>query len=211
MAWWWMAAAGAALGAGMGWRLRRGGYRRGDERDRPTLPAHSVALSGIGLVIAWGLLTATAGRDVTVTAAGLGFAIVGLVVSWIDVDVHRIPNAVTATAAALFAGGFAVTAGVVGDWSRFGGAALAGLALLTTFALFSVISSFGAGDAKFAGVVGLVLGWVGWSSVIIGVFAALVAAALVAVVLLLHGRSRHSHLAFGLPLVIGTIVALAIV
>ena len=211
MAWWWMAAVGAALGAGVGWLLRRGAYRRGDERDRPTLPAHALALSGIGLMIAWGLLTATAGRDGSITAIGLGFAVVGLIVSWIDVDVHRIPNAINVTAAALFACGFAATAGLSGEWSRFGRAALASLVLIAVFALLSLISFFGAGDAKFAGVTGLILGWVGWSTVITGVAAALLAAALVAFVLLMRGHSRHSHLAFGLPLVVGTIVALAAV
>lgn len=207
MPWWWVAGLGAAVGAGTGLLLRRGGYRRGEERDRPAPPAAAVAVAAAGLAAGWGLLAAAAGDPVT-AGAGLLFSLAGLIAGWIDVDVHRIPNLVTGPAALVLAGGLAAAAGLSGDWPRFGRALLAGVALLVGFAVLTVLSSFGAGDAKLAGVAGLVLGWAGWPTVIAGLLAGFLAAAVVAVALLAGGRSRHSHLAFGPPLTIGTVVAL---
>lgn len=209
MLWWWMAGVGAAVGVGVGLLLRRGGYRRGEERDRRPPPAAAVAVAAAGLSAGWGLLTATIAEPVA-AGAGLLFSLAGLIASWVDIDVHRIPNLVTGPTAILLAGGLAAAAGLSGDWPRFGRAVLAGVALLAVFAVLTVLSSFGAGDAKLAGVAGLVLGWAGWPTVITGLLGGLVTAAIIAGGLLASGRSRHSHLAFGPPLVIGAVGALAL-
>lgn len=209
MAWWWTAAAGAVLGAGIALLLRTGSYRRGAEKDRPIPPASAIALAAVALAASWAL-GATAGGGSGMVAATLLFSIVGLIASWIDVDVHRIPNVVTGTAAAVTVASLTVEASLTGEWLRLGQAVLAGLGLMAVFVLLTMVSSFGAGDAKFAGVAGLVLGWAGWSTVIVGLMAAFVVAAIVAVVLLGSGRSRHSHLPFGPALAIGTIIAIAV-
>ena len=208
MPWWWAAVAGAALGGTTGLLLRRGGYRRGEERDKAGPPAAAVVLATAALATTWGLLT-VAGADPSTTAAALLFSWAGMISSWIDIDVHRIPNLVTGLAALLLTGGLAAAAGLAGDWPRLGQAVLAGVAVLTVFAVLSIVSSFGAGDAKLAGVAGLVLGWAGWPTVVVGLTAAFLIAAIAAVILLVRGRSRHSHLPFGPSLVIGAIIALA--
>jgi leader peptidase (prepilin peptidase)/N-methyltransferase len=62
---------------------------------------------------------------------------------------------------------------------------------------------------KLAGLLGLVLGWLGWGPVIVSVLAAFVIGGLTALALLLTGRAnRSSHIAFGPSMILGAWVAL---
>jgi Flp pilus assembly protein protease CpaA len=56
----------------------------------------------------------------------------------------------------------------------------------------------GLGDVKLAGVLGLLLGWLGWGQAIVSIFATFITGAVIALSLLLMGRvSRSSHMACG--------------
>lgn len=48
------------------------------------------------------------------------------------------------------------------------------------------------GDVKLAGVIGLVLGWVGWSALAVGALAAFLLGGLVGLALIVLGRARRS-------------------
>jgi leader peptidase (prepilin peptidase)/N-methyltransferase len=62
---------------------------------------------------------------------------------------------------------------------------------------------------KLAGVLGLLLGWLGWGPVIVSVLAAFVIGGVIALILLLARRaSRSSHIAFGPSMILGAWVAL---
>jgi leader peptidase (prepilin peptidase)/N-methyltransferase len=64
---------------------------------------------------------------------------------------------------------------------------------------------------KLLGLLGLVLGWVGWGVLLTGVFAGLLAGALVSVVLLATRRAGwRTALPFGPPLLAGAVAALAL-
>jgi leader peptidase (prepilin peptidase)/N-methyltransferase len=67
----------------------------------------------------------------------------------------------------------------------------------------------GFGDVKLAGLLGLLMGWLGWGPVIVSVLAAFVIGGLSALILLVAGRaSRSSHIAFGPSMILGALVAL---
>jgi len=90
---------------------------------------------------------------------------------------------------------------------------LAGLALFVGYLVLALVSpgggGLGLGDVKLAGVLGLLLGWLGWGPAIVSVLAAFVIGGVIALILLLVGRaSRSSHVAFGPSMILGAWVAL---
>ena len=198
-------AGGLLLGLLTAMVLRRGGYRRADERARTRPPWSAVAAAAGVLGLAW----AAAGAARSPTVALLPFAVfsvVALAAAWIDLDVRRIPNVLTG------GGTLAVLAAAVavGPWSSAARALAAGGILLTAFGLLALVSSTGGGDVKFAAVVGVVLGFESWRTVLVGVMAGLLLAGCIAAVLVLRGRSRDRHLALGPPLAAGALVALVV-
>lgn len=197
-------AGGLLLGLLTAMVLRRGGYRRADERARTRPPWSAVAATAGVLGLAW---AAAAARPPTVALLPFAvFSVVALAAAWIDLDVRRIPNVLTG------GGTLAVLAAAVavGPWSSAARALEAGGILLTAFGLLALVSSTGGGDVKFAAVVGVVLGFESWRTVLVGVMAGLLLAGCIAAVLLLRGRSRDSHLALGPPLAAGALVALVV-
>jgi leader peptidase (prepilin peptidase)/N-methyltransferase len=162
------------------------------------------ALAGTGAALAadgWLLL-------VTLAALGLGCAVLVAV----DLDCHRLPDVVMVPTASALVAGLLVLAAQQGQWSTFGRALAAGAVLGVAFLVLALISprSLGLGDVKLAALLGVLLGWFGWSSVLTGVVATFLLGGVAAVVLLALGRaSRSTALAFGPWLVLGAAVAVA--
>ena len=83
------------------------------------------------------------------------------------------------------------------------------LAGTATFAFYLVLGltragAMGFGDIKLAGLLGLALGWVGWSAVVVGVFAGFVIGGIIAVALLAARRvSRGGGIPFGPAMLAG--------
>ncbi|WP_284329234.1 prepilin peptidase [Demequina litorisediminis] len=106
-----------------------------------------------------------------------------IVLSAIDLEVRRLPDAVVVPFSAMVAVYLVVWTGVDGDWSRLLHALL-GAAILGAFyfgAWFIYPRGMGFGDVKLAPVLGAVLAWYGWAELIVGGFAAFVWGALVGV------------------------------
>lgn len=146
-----------------------------------------------------------------VLPAYLYLAAVAVALALIDLDVKRLPNVIVLPSylvAALLLGAAALTGAGGGPAVRalvamvvlFAG--YLGLALL-------VPGGMGYGDVKLAGLLGLYLGWVSWSTVWVGTFAAFLAGGLVGVALLLLRRAdRRSAIPFGPSMLAGAGVAL---
>ena len=101
----------------------------------------------------------------------------------------------------------------VGDdaWAAFGRAVLGGVAAAATLGALHLVSprSMGFGDVKLAFVLGLVLGWLGWGELVLGLFCGFFAGAVVGIALIaLRNRGRKDHLPFGPFLAFGTMVVL---
>lgn len=223
---WWVVsvgALGAVLGAGAAQSLLRAGYRLPDDEPRlpltrpvdeirpvwvgPTLLVTGTAVAGLGGVYA--ALAARAGA-LQLLPAALVFALAGVWVAWIDVDVHRIPNQVLAKAAAAVAAAGWVGAVAIGEWARIGTSLAAAALLVVVYYLLAYFGDLGLGDVRLAGIAGLLLGLHGWPSVLRGTFLAFMIGGLAAVMLVAAGRRHTSDLAFGPAIVLGTLVAVAI-
>ncbi|KQR53790.1 peptidase A24 [Leifsonia sp. Leaf336] len=132
--------------------------------------------------------------------AFLLFAGVSIVLALIDADTHRLPDVIvlpTLGVGAVLLLAAAVTGGGWGDALR----AVVGSGVLFTCYLLLALAyrgGMGFGDVKLAAVIGMYLGWSGWSELIVGSFAAFVLGGLYAVVLLgLRRTSRGKGIPFG--------------
>ena len=209
---WWAVTILAVLGAGVGAWLTRvlagAGYRRPEERDEP-LPRHTWWLV-IAVALAWASLTFRIGGQAqwSLLPAYLYLGAIGAALTLIDLDVHRLPDLIVLPSYPIAFVLLLVPTVVTGAWGALLRGVLAGLALFVGYLVLALVSpgggGLGLGDVKLAGVLGLLLGWVGWSPAIVSVLAAFV----IAVILLLLGRAkRSSHVAFGPSMILGAWVA----
>ena len=214
---WWAVAVLAGLGVGVGvWLTRSLGdasYRRPDERDR-SLPRHTSWLV-LAVALAWATLTFRFGgyAQWSLLPAYLYLGAVGAALALIDLDVHRLPDLIVLPSYPIGFVLLLVPTVVTAQWGWLLRGVLAGVVLFVGYLVLALVSpgggGLGFGDVKLAGVLGLSLGWLGWGSVIVSVFAAFIIGGVVALILLLAGRAgRSSHIAFGPWMILGAWVAL---
>ena len=221
---WWAVAVLAILGAAVGFGLTRAlagaGYRLADERDQP-LPRHTWWLV-IAVALAWGSLTFRVGgpgfhvaghEQWSLLPAYLYLGAIGAALTLIDLDVHRLPDLIVLPSYPIAFVLLLVPTVVTGQWGSLLRGVLAGLALFVGYLVLALVSpgggGLGFGDVKLAGVLGLLLGWVGWGPAIVSVLAAFVIGGLIALILLATRRaSRSSSIAFGPSMILGAWVAL---
>ena len=140
-----------------------------------------------------------------VLAAGL------VALSVIDLEHFLLPNRIVYPLAIGTLGLLALAA--LGDdaWAAFGRAILGGVAAAVALGALHLASprSMGFGDVKLAFVLGLVLGWLGWSELVLGLFCGFLAGAVVGLALIAaRHRGRKDHMPFGPFLAFGTLVVL---
>ena len=214
---WWAIIALAILGAGVGAWLARvladASYRHLPERDRP-LPRHTWWLV-VAVALTWAGLTFRVGGygQWSLLPAYLYLGVVGAALTLIDLDVHRLPDLIVLPSYPIAVVLLLVPTVVTGQWGALLRAVLAGGVLFAVYLVLALVSPGGAGlgfgDVKLAGVLGLLLGWRGWSPVVVSVPAAFVLGGVIALVLLLSRRvSRSSHIAIGPSMILGAWVAL---
>ena|SRR5215469_6418775 len=143
-------------------------------------------------------------------AAFVYLGVVGVALIQIDVAVQRLPDRLTLPAYPALIILLAAAAAVDDDWAALLRAILGALALWAGYALLALASGgqVGGGDVKVAGLIGLLLGWLGWRTLITGAFAGFLLAAVTSVVLLAGRRvSRRSRISFGPFLLGGALLA----
>ncbi len=142
--------------------------------------------------------------------AWVWFAAVGLLLSVIDLRERLIPNRALVPGIAVTAALLTLAAAVDDDWSALGRAVAGGAVGFLVLLVMALLApaGLGMGDVKLAALLGLVLGWLGWSAVLLGLFLGFVFQAVTALVLLAVGRAgRRTELPFGPALVAGALVA----
>ena len=135
----------------------------------------------------------------------------GAVLAVIDVRTHRLPNRIVLPAYPIAIVALGVLAVADGDAHAFLRAVLGGLVLFGAYAVLRGIrgSGLGGGDVKLAGVLGLLLGFAGWGSLLVGAASAFVAGGLYAIALLLLRRAdRHTAIPFGPWMLLGAWIGL---
>jgi leader peptidase (prepilin peptidase)/N-methyltransferase len=142
--------------------------------------------------------------------AYLYLAAITVALALIDLDVQRLPNAIVLPSYLVGAALLGLAGLLGGDWWA-AGRGLLGMAALFTFYLgLSIVypGGMGLGDVKLAGVLGLYLGWLGWSSLLVGTFAGFLLGGLVGLALLVTRRAgRKSALPFGPAMLAGAMLA----
>jgi leader peptidase (prepilin peptidase)/N-methyltransferase len=135
---------------------------------------------------------------------------IAVALALIDVDVKRLPNAIVLPS--YLVGAVLLVPAVLAhaDWWAAGRGLIA-MAVLWTFYFalaFVYPGGMGFGDVKLAGLLGLYLGWLGWSAVWIGTFTGFLLGALAGVVLLAARRAgRRTTIAFGPYMLAGALLA----
>ena len=207
----WLVVLAAVVAAVLGWatahRLRTGGYRLDDEVG----PAPGWWWwPALGVPVAWAWSTwniGTAG-EWAVLPAHLLLGWLAVTLSWIDLDVHRLPDGLVYPAYPALAVLLGVASLAGPDrthlWAVWGA-----LALVVGFGAVALLvpAWMGLGDVKVAGLVGMVLGWWGPSTLVLGVMASLLVGGLHAAVVLATGRGgRRSEIAYGPSLLVGAVL-----
>lgn len=147
-----------------------------------------------------GILGVTGPALMPVVLAYLLLAAVGVALAVIDLDTHRLPNALVLPGYVVLPVllGAAVLLGAPADAlprAAFGGAAL--------FAFYAMLrgiraGAMGGGDVKLAGVLGIALGFAGWDALIVGSLAAFLLGGTAGIALLVAGRAHaRTALPFG--------------
>jgi leader peptidase (prepilin peptidase)/N-methyltransferase len=214
---WWailvLALLGAGVGAGLGRVLADGSYRLSQERDRP-LPGHAW-WPVIFVAAAWASVTFRFGDYAhwSLLPAFLYLGGLGVGLTMIDLDVHRLPDSIVVPSYPIALVLLLIPTVVTGDWGWLLRAVVAAVVLFVLYLVLALASpqggGLGFGDVKLAGVLGLLLGWLGWGPVIVSVLAAFVIGGFTALILLAAGRvNRSSHIAFGPSMILGAWVAL---
>jgi leader peptidase (prepilin peptidase)/N-methyltransferase len=142
--------------------------------------------------------------------AYLYLAAVAVALAAIDLDVMRLPDKIVRPSygVALL---LLVPAAIAAHSLH---AAVRGLiAAAVLYAFYWILAilprGMGGGDVKLAPLLGLYLGWLGWSSVAVGAFAGFLLGGLVGVALLATRRGgRRSRIAFGPYMLAGTLLAI---
>ncbi len=150
-------------------------------------------------------LAATQGA-VPALPALLYVAAAGVALALIDLDHHRLPDAIVLPSYPVLVALLALAALRTDDPPVARALLSAGiwLALYGGLWLGSAGRGMGAGDVKLSGLLGLLLGWLGWGPSVLGLFAGFVVGSVVGVALLCSGRvTRRARIAHGPFMLVG--------
>lgn len=139
------------------------------------------------------------------------FGVLGVALAAIDLAVKRLPDRLTLPAFPVLIALLAVAAAVSHDGGALARALIGGAALAGGYLALALLrpGQLGGGDIKLAGLAGLVLGWLGWPTLLAGALAGFALAALVSLGLLAARRvSLHSAISFGPFLLGGALLAI---
>lgn len=164
----------------------------------------ALAFAAVALGAAPAIATAPSALAASSAVAELALllyvAAISVALAMIDIDTHRLPDAIVLPSYLVVAG-LVASAGVLsGHPERLAVAAIggAGSVLFYFILAFAYPGGMGFGDVKLAGVLGIVLGWFGWGPLAVGSISAFVLGGVFGIALLLLRRAgRKSGLPFG--------------
>ena len=192
----------------VGWLVLRGRCADCGAAISARYPIVELLTGAVFVLVTWRALDL--GQPETVPAL-LTFAAVGIALGAIDLDTRRLPDVLVLPAYPVLAVLLIGAAAVRDDWWAAARSGLGGLALFGFFFALAFISprGMGFGDVKLAGVIGLVLGYFSWWTLVIGAFAGFFLGAVVGVALIAVGAGgRKTAVPFGPFMVLGALAAL---
>lgn len=152
-----------------------------------------------------------ADRPAIVRLTAVAATCVLIVMAAVDLEVHRLPRALTWPSYPALAALLAACSVASGGWAAYLRAVQVGAVAWLFFYLLHRLSrrGLGRGDVTLAGLLGLLLGWFGWGAALVGLYAAFLLAGVIAGALLLTRRAtRSTRMAFGPAMIAGTLAVL---
>ncbi len=157
-----------------------------------------VTLAFLAVYATWGF---------TVLAGVMAYmAVVSVALIFIDIDVHRLPDALVLPSFAVVAVGVTIHAFLVGETGALLAAVLGMVGMILFYGIPWLIypQGLGFGDVKTAGLLGLIGGYLGWSSLAVGmVLGPLLAGVFVIIGFATKRVQRSSRVPYGPPLILG--------
>lgn len=145
------------------------------------------------------------GASVLLVLAFLYLMAISVALTMIDLDTHRLPNAIVLPAYPVMLVLLTSASALSGDWGALLRAVSGMVALAAAYLLLAVAvpGGMGFGDVKLAGVIGLALAYLGWGPLAVGSFGAFLLGGTFAIVLVVTRRAgRRSGIPFG-PWMVG--------
>ena len=137
---------------------------------------------------------------VMILVALLYFAAISVALTGIDLDTHKLPNTIVLPSYIVVAALLTAASVVYGDYTQLLPALIGAVAMFVVYFAMALAypGGMGFGDVKLAGVIGLLLGFLGWGILIVGAFAAFLLGGLFGIALLATRRARRgSGIPFG--------------
>lgn len=187
----------------LSWLLLRGKCRHCQAGISPRYPAVE-----LGTAVLFAAFGGHFGAH-AVLPAFLYLAAVGIALAMIDLDLQRLPDALTLPSYPVGLALLGIAAWVDNE-PRSYVHALIGMAAL--FAFYGVVwfiypAGMGLGDVKLSGVLGLYLGYLGWGQLVIGAFAAFVVGSVVSIAIVMaRGGNRKTRVPFGPFMLVGVLI-----
>jgi leader peptidase (prepilin peptidase) / N-methyltransferase len=191
-----------------GWLLLRGRCADCGAGISPRYPVVELLTGAAFVLVTWRALQLD---QVAALPALMTFTALGIALGAIDLDTRRLPDALVLPAYPVLAVLLIGAAALRDDWWAAARSGLGALALFAFFFALAVISpqGMGFGDVKLAGVIGLVLGYFSWPTLLVGAFAGFLLGAVIGMALIAVGAGgRKTALPFGPFMVLGALAAL---
>lgn len=144
------------------------------------------------------------------TPAYLYFAAIGIALALIDLDIRTLPSAIILPSYPVLAVLLLGSAWWQHDWWSLARAGIGGAALFAFFFGLALLypGGMGFGDVRLAGIIGGMLGYLSWATLVIGAFGGFLLGAVVGVVVLARGKGdRKTALPFGPFMILAALIA----
>lgn len=167
-----------------------------------TVPVATVAFAGLGWAV-----------PVPALPAFVAVAAFGVLLAFVDVACLRLPDPLVGSAFVAELGLLAVAGVASGTARPLVRGLLAGAALGAVYLVLALLpgAGLGFGDVKLAGVLGVLLGWLGWGTVLLGALLPHLINGPVALVLLVTRRAhRRTPVPLGPALLVGAWIAVMV-
>ena len=163
---------------------------------------------GAAAGVAGGLLGLSLGMSAGL-AAWFVLAVSGAVLGFIDARTKYLPSAIIWPSYGLVGLALLIGAVVSGDWDAMLRAVIAAVVAFGAFGLLWLVfpAGVGFGDVRLAGLLGLALGWLGWSEVAAGIYLGFLLGAVIGIVLrLVKVLKRRELFPFGPFMLVGALL-----
>jgi len=140
-------------------------------------------------------------------------AAISIALALIDVAVHRLPDPIVLPSYPVGAALLGLASLAEHDGASVLRAAIGGVVLWLLYLVLVLLypAGMGLGDVKLAGVLGMYLGWLGWSQLLVGAFLGFLLGGVIGLGLMLAGRAgRKTMIPFGPFMLAGAWLAVAI-